>query len=243
MKEVKPINMGYAILLFLIPGIVFYFLVKVLMPYLLRTIDMNGVLLWTIIGTLFLFGPLFVLALLLMKTDGYELDWKTISARFRLKKMDNKDWLWILGGLLVCSAISGIILAVWKLSPVPLDLNELRQISPISMRRLEGPELLIFIPMLVLFFFNYFGEEFMWRGYILPRQEAALGKYAWLVNAGLHLVFHFLFGLKALIPFAPFVLLMPYVVYKTRNTFTSIIIHALLGAPIMILVSLGVITS
>ena len=27
-------------------------------------------------------------------------------------------------------------------------------------------------------FFNIFGEEFWWRGYILPRQELVMGKYA-----------------------------------------------------------------
>lgn len=242
-KEIKPIRMSYSTVLFLIPSIVFYLLVKVLMPYLLRIVNINGVLLWTIIGTLLLFGPLFLLSLILLRGDGYQLNWEMISTRFRLKRMRKEDWLWIFGGLVVCTAITGSILGIWALSPIPFDVNELREFSPIPMKRLEGAELLIIIPMLVLFFFNYVGEEFMWRGYILPRQEVALGKYAWLVNSGLHMVFHFLFGLKVLILSAPYMLLLPFVVYKTKNTYDSIIIHALLGAPTMILVSLGVITS
>jgi membrane protease YdiL (CAAX protease family) len=243
MKEIKPIKMGYSIVLFLIPGIVFYLLVKVLMPYLLETLSINDVLLWTIVGTLGLFAPLFLLSLILMKADGYPLNWATVSTRFRLKRMEKTDWLWILGGFGVCTAISGIVLGIWALSPIPFDINDLRKIAPIEVQQLEGIEMLIFLPMLVLFFFNYVGEEFLWRGYILPRQEVALGKYAWLVSAGLHTVFHFLFGLKAMIPFAPFMLLLPYVAYKTKSTTNSIIIHALLGAPMMVLVSLGLIRS
>jgi membrane protease YdiL (CAAX protease family) len=243
MKEVKPIKLGYSVWLFLIPGLVFYMLVKIVMPYLSKTIEINDLLLWTILGTLFLFGPLFFLSLLLLKHDGYPLNWETVSARFRLRPMVGRDWLWIVGGMAVSTVMTGIIVGIWALSPIPFDASELRGISPIPVTRLVGAARWIFVPMLVLFFFNYFGEEFMWRGYILPRQEVALGKYAWLVNAGLHMVFHFLFGLKALILFAPYMLLMPYVVYKTKNTYNSIIIHALLGMPIMILVSLGVITA
>jgi membrane protease YdiL (CAAX protease family) len=157
--------------------------------------------------------------------------------------MTREDWLWILGGLVVCTAITGVVVTIWAVSPLPFDIDELKRLSPIPVAPLIGPERWIFIPMLVLLFFNYFGEEFLWRGYILPRQEVALGKWAWLANAGLHMVFHLVFSLKMLVLFMPYMLLMPYVVHKTKNTYNSIIIHALLGAPTMILVSLGVVTA
>ncbi|MBN1304762.1 MAG: CPBP family intramembrane metalloprotease [Anaerolineales bacterium] len=243
MKEIKPIKISTAFLLFAIPGMIFYILIKIMMPVLLETTTINPFLVWIILGTCFLFGPLFFLSLHLLKRDGYPISWESISARFRLRRLTGRDWLWILGGMLAASAITGLIIGLWTLSPLPFSLDELRSFSPIQIERLEGSDRWIFFPMLVLLFFNYFGEEFMWRGYILPRQEEALGKWAWPVNAGLHLIFHFLFGLKALLLFLPYLLAMPYVAYKTRNTYTSIIIHAMLSAPIWILITLGIVTA
>lgn len=40
----------------------------------------------------------------------------------------------------------------------------------------------------------------------------------------------------------PIYLVMPFVVYKTRNTTTAIFIHALLGFPMQLLVALGFIS-
>ncbi|MBC8479498.1 MAG: hypothetical protein H8D46_03450 [FCB group bacterium] len=41
----------------------------------------------------------------------------------------------------------------------------------------------LFIGVIVIFYpLAQVAEEFMWRGYILPRQEKSYGHYAWLVN-------------------------------------------------------------
>ncbi|MFP4323970.1 MAG: type II CAAX prenyl endopeptidase Rce1 family protein [Anaerolineales bacterium] len=43
----------------------------------------------------------------------------------------------------------------------------------------------------VSLFGNIIGEELWWRGYILPIQERAFGKWAWLINGLLWIVvFH-----------------------------------------------------
>jgi membrane protease YdiL (CAAX protease family) len=243
MKEIKPIKLSHAFLLFAVPGTVFYLLIRIVMPYLLETTTINPFLIWIILGTCFLFGPLFCLSVFLMKRDGYPLTWQSIKSRFRLRPLTGRDWLWILGGMTAASLLTGILIGIWALSPLPFSPDELRGLSPIQVPQLHAGQRWILFPMLVLLFFNYFGEEFMWRGYILPRQEASLGKLAWLVNAGLHTVFHFLFGLKGILLFLPFILALPYVAYKTRNTYTSIIMHALLSAPIWILITLGIITA
>jgi Type II CAAX prenyl endopeptidase Rce1-like len=36
---------------------------------------------------------------------------------------------------------------------------------------------------------NILGEEFLWRGVVLPRQEVAFGRRAWVVNGILWLLF------------------------------------------------------
>ncbi|MCB7302854.1 CPBP family intramembrane metalloprotease [Bariatricus massiliensis] len=53
-----------------------------------------------------------------------------------------------------------------------------------------------------VFFFNYVGEEILWRGYILPRQlNSNYGKYAILINALFHCSYHFVFGINMLMSF------------------------------------------
>ena len=240
MKEIKPISLVYSILLFLIPGIVFYFNINFLVPFLAKISGWTPYLVWIMTGTLFLFLPLFLLTFLLLKKDGFTLDWSTIKDRLMLKRINIQDIMWIIIGMIICTLISVLLIGFWKLFSPSFDINELKEMSPIKVNPLVGKErfALIFLP--IFYFFNYVGEEFMWRGYILPRQILAFGKYSWPLNMILHVVFHMAFSLKALLFFIPFMLFLPYIVYKRKNTYLSIIIHFLLGAPTQLFVALGI---
>ena len=187
-----------------------------------------------------MFLPLFLLTFILLKKDGYLLNWQTLTKRLRLHKITLKDLLWIIIGMIVCSLISVIVIWIWSLLSDSYNLNELKGMSPIKIYPLIGKERFAIILLPIFYFFNYFGEELLWRGYILPRQELTHGKYAWIINAGLHLIFHLSFSIKALIFFIPFMLLMPYITYKRKTTYPSIIIHILLGAPTQLLIALGI---
>lgn len=240
MKELKPIGLLYSILLFLIPGIVFYLNINYLVPYLTKLLGWTPYLVWIITGTLFLFLPLFLLAFILLKRDGYSLDWTTIKERLMLKRISFQDVLWVVIGLIVCTAASGILIGLWKLFSPSFDIRELKEMSPIQVNPLVGKERIALLLLPIFYFFNYVGEEFMWRGYILPRQVLKFGKYAWPLNMILHVVFHLAFSLKAMLFFIPFMLFMPYIVYKRKNTYLSIIIHFLIGAPTQLFVALGI---
>jgi len=241
MTELKPIKFIPSVLLFLIPGIAFYININILVPFISNLTNSNSYIIWMFTGTFFLFGLLFTLTFILLKLDGYKLDWQTIKDRLRLRRITLKDTIWIIVGMLVCTIISGIIIWIYSLFFKSFNINELREMSPIKIIPLIGNErfFLFFIP--IFFFFNYVGEELLWRGYILPRQEITkYGKYAWIVSMLLHWIFHLSFSFKAMLFFLPFMLLMPYLVYKRKNTYISIIIHFLLGAPTQVFVALGI---
>ncbi len=74
---------------------------------------------------------------------------------------------------------------------------------------------------------NIGGEELLWRGYALPRQEKVFGRYAWLVN-GLcwNLLFHFFMNWNVLV-LMPISLTIPYLVQKYQNTWIGIYIHGI----------------
>jgi membrane protease YdiL (CAAX protease family) len=240
-NKLKPIKLIPSVLLFLIPGIAFYVNINILVPFIADITNWNSYIIWMFTGTFFLFGLLFVLTFILLKIDGYTLDWQTIKKRLRLRKLTLKDLMWIIGGMLVCAIISGFIIWIYSLFAASFKIDDLRQMSPIKIVPLSGNQCFLLLFMPVFFFFNYVGEELLWRGYILPRQEiTTYGTYAWIVNMLLHWVFHLAFSLEAMLFFLPFMLLMPYLVYKRKNTYISIIIHFLLGAPIQLFVALGI---
>ena len=88
-------------------------------------------------------------------------------------------------------------------------------------------------------FFNIFGEELWFRGYILSRQELAFGKRAWIVHG-------IMFGLNHIWQPWNLLLILPgavigaYVVQRRRNTWILIISHGLMNLSLLIIVLLNV---
>jgi hypothetical protein len=88
---------------------------------------------------------------------------------------------------------------------------------------LQGKWWLVIFYLIVLCF-NIFGEEFWWRGYLLPRQERTHGKWTWLVHGILWNLFH-VFWKWNLIALIPQTLSLAYVAFKRKNTTPGIIVH------------------
>jgi membrane protease YdiL (CAAX protease family) len=87
--------------------------------------------------------------------------------------------------------------------------------------------------------FNIYGEEFWWRGYILPRQELAHGRWAWLVHGILWNLFH-VFWKWNLIALIPQTLSLSFVAYKTKNTTPGILVHWINNGLGLVMILLGV---
>ncbi len=86
---------------------------------------------------------------------------------------------------------------------------------------------------------NILGEEFVWRGVVLPRMELELGANAWLLNAALWMVFHTGFGPGNILTLVPTLLIVPFVAQKTRNTWLAVFLHAFVSLPGMAMIALG----
>lgn len=138
--------------------------------------------------------------------------------------------------------LTGAIMGISKFLHLQFGISEI-ETTPAFMKfePFQANERFLLLVWLVMFFFNIFGEELMWRGYILPRQEIGLGKNAWIFNALLWILFHICFGIQLMILLIPIMFILPYAVQKTKNTVVGIYIHALVNGPSFIMVSLGVI--
>ena len=70
----------------------------------------------------------------------------------------------------------------------------------------------------------------MLAGYVLPRQEAVMGRLAWLGNGIPWCLFHWSFGWPILVILLPITLLLPWIVQRRRNTWVGIIIHGVFNS-------------
>jgi membrane protease YdiL (CAAX protease family) len=106
---------------------------------------------------------------------------------------------------------------------------------------LSGVRYLILAAWLPYWIFNILGEEFFWRGVMMPRQELSFGKYTWLIHGFGWGLFHIAFGWHLLITLIPLIFVQSYVVQKTKNSWTGVIIHGGINGPAFIAISLGLI--
>lgn len=62
---------------------------------------------------IFTFIPIFSTAFILLKKDGYAMNFKTIQSALYLHKLSKKDYLWIVIGLIIAGLLCCITFA-WK---------------------------------------------------------------------------------------------------------------------------------
>jgi membrane protease YdiL (CAAX protease family) len=94
----------------------------------------------------------------------------------------------------------------------------------------------------VLLVANVGGEEFWWRGYLLPRQELSHGAAAWLVHGSLWALFHLFFQwtLQDLTHMLPTCCALAFVAQHRKNTWPGIIAHTLGNSALLIQIFHGV---
>jgi membrane protease YdiL (CAAX protease family) len=89
--------------------------------------------------------------------------------------------------------------------------------------------------------FNIMGEEILWRGVLLPRQEIVFGKSTWIFHGFFWMIFHIAFGLHLVLSLIPIFFIQSYIVQKRKNSWIGVLIHAGLNGPGFIAVAFGLI--
>jgi membrane protease YdiL (CAAX protease family) len=214
-----------------------YLLTKYLIPYLSQTTGQETILFWFIVGGSGIFTPLIILGILILKNEGFKLNKETISTRLRFRRLNKSDLLWTLTGFIAVAILSGLVMKllviiVGQFDPSPKFMT----FEPLSKGRYWL--LLIWLPYWIL---NILGEEFIWRGVMLPRQELAFGKFTWIIHGFGWGLFHIAFGWKLLITLIPLIFIQSYVVQKTKNSWTGVIIHGGLNGPGFVAICFGLI--
>jgi membrane protease YdiL (CAAX protease family) len=185
----------------------------------------------------------FVLSMIVVYREEGDLRWSTIRRRFWLQKpRDPKSgeprgqlWLWLiplallLGAFefLVAPALNGAWTQVLPFfaEPPQFSMGPVLE-SPDVQAQLVGAWWFLGL-MLLLWVFNVFlGEEFLFRGVLLPKMEGVFGKWDWVANGVLFAVYHLHqpWGIPGNIVSAVFLFALP--ARRFRSSWMAIIPHA-----------------
>lgn len=251
-EALKPMYLGESLLFFGIPGLILYWNIYYGIPLL----DKLGVpLIISFPLALYgLLGLLFFASLIAYKMEGRALSWQGIKERLRLTRMTKRMWFISLGAFVglnlaegILEATGGVLARLPLLSPpelFPEILNPLNEVPLFDLDEFMGVPMSgnwwLLLLWAICLACNIAGEEFWWRGYILPRQELAFGNRAWLVHGLLWLFLFHAFLKWNYIVLIPTCLLLPYLAQKYKNTWLPALIHGVGNALMFILLLNGI---
>lgn len=185
----------------------------------------------------------FVLSMIIVHREEGDLRWSTIRQRLWLNKpRDPKTgqprsllWLWVVP-LLVLVAISDILLAptlnrIWVslfpffAEPAGFALGSALE-SPEIQAQLVGAWGVLGLFFVNAVFNTILGEEFLFRGVLLPKMKGVFGKWDWVANGVLMGAYHFHqpWGILTAIIGSVFLFSLPS--KRFRSTWMAIITHS-----------------
>ena len=185
---------------------------------------------------------MFVLSLFIVYREEGNLRWATIRRRFWLNtprdtktgEPRRKLWLWLVPFILLFLASMvtiAPILGSWWLAvfpffepPAGFDPGELLSSPEIQAQLVGAWDFLLLFAVLAIF--NTFGEEFLFRGVLLPKMGGIFGRWDWVANGVLFSAYHWHepWGILPLMVGSLFMLALPARLF--RSTWMSIIVHS-----------------
>jgi membrane protease YdiL (CAAX protease family) len=183
---------------------------------------------------LLVLAPMFFMALYLSGKDIGSFTLTDILARMRVKGLSGADWLWTIGAFVTLSftsfLIAKVVLPEFNIDATPFFFRNMP---------LDSSHMWILYVWPLFFFFNIVGEEFLWRGYIQPRQELLTKQWTWLVHGLLWAAWHIPMGFDLIMAATPIFFVLPAVVQVRRNTTIAIVVHGVFGAFGFLALALG----
>jgi membrane protease YdiL (CAAX protease family) len=235
--EIKKLGFKGSFAIYIPATIIMYCLTKYVIPYLSKVTGQETILFWFIVAGLGIFLPLIITGILILRAEGFQISKSTWIGRLRFRKISKTDLIWAIMGLILVGAISGIVMKGLQLIIGKFDHSPVfMAFEPLTKGRYWL--LLIWLPYWIL---NILGEEFIWRGVMLPRQEVAFGKNAWLIHGTGWGLFHIAFGWQLLITLIPLIYIQSYIVQKKKNSWIGVIMHGGLNGPSFIAICFGLI--
>jgi membrane protease YdiL (CAAX protease family) len=185
---------------------------------------------------------LFVLSIIIVRREEGDLRWESVKLRLRLNaprepatgEPRRRLWLWVVPFLVAVAAVELVLdppienAWVWVFpflaepGSYSFDANFGSQEI---LQRLEGAWWFFALFVVQAAFNTILGEEFLFRGVLLPRMEGVFGRWSWVANSVLFGLYHVHqpWGIPNSVLTG---LLYTFPAYRYRSTWMSIILHS-----------------
>ena len=185
---------------------------------------------------------LFVLSMIIVRREEGDLRWATVKRRLRLNAPQQpatgqpraRLWLWVMPFIVAVTVVELVLntplenawVSVFPLLAEPQGYSfDAILGSQEILARLEGAWWFFALFVVMAVFNTILGEEFLFRGVLLPRMEGVFGRGSWVANSILFALYHV--HKPWVIPNAVVTgLLYTYPAYRYRSTWMSIIVHS-----------------
>jgi membrane protease YdiL (CAAX protease family) len=185
---------------------------------------------------------LFVLSMIIVRREEGSLRWATVKRRLRLNTPREPDtgrpratlWLWVLPFLVAVAVVELVLntplenawvsLFPFLAEPQGYSLDAIFESQEI-LARLEGAWWFFALFVIQAAFNTILGEEFLFRGVLLPKMEGVFGRFSWVANGVLFGLYHVHqpWGIPNSVITG---LLYTYPAYRYRSTWMAIILHS-----------------
>jgi membrane protease YdiL (CAAX protease family) len=185
---------------------------------------------------------LFVLSMIIVRREEGDLRWATVKRRLRLnapRKPDTGEprarlWLWVVPFIVAVTVVELVLntplenawVSVFPFLAEPHGYSFDAVLgSQEILGRLEGAWWFFALFLVQAAFNTILGEEFLFRGVLLPKMEGVFGRGSWVANSILFALYHV--HRPWVIPNAVLTgLLYTFPAYRYRSTWMSIIVHS-----------------
>ncbi|MFC1879430.1 lysostaphin resistance A-like protein [Chloroflexota bacterium] len=189
---------------------------------------------------------LFVLSMIIVYREEGDLRWNTIKRRLRLNtpcdpktgETRGKLWLWLIpfillyliSVMLINPPLDGLWVRLFPFLDAPpgFDPGDLLE-YPIVKEKLLGAWWFLGLWFFMSLFNTVLGEEFLFRGVLLPKMNGVFGKWDWVANGVLFALYHLNqpWAIPGYVVYA-FSIALP--AKRFRSTWMSIIVHSTANA-------------
>ena len=186
---------------------------------------------------------LFVLSMILVRQEEGDLRWATIKRRLRLNtprdpktgETRRRLWLWVIpfliGLILLAFVVASSVDALW-VSIFPFLAEPPGYSFAALLDSQEILEQLVgawwFLALFIVFaaFNTILGEEFLFRGVLLPKMEGVFGRWSWVANGVLFGFYHVHqpWSIVGVVVSGVFFFALP--TWRFRSTWMGIILHS-----------------
>ena len=186
---------------------------------------------------------LFVLSVIIVRHEEGDLRWATVERRLRLNAPRDprtggtrrRLWLWIIPFLVasvvwdvaIKSYVDDLSASIFPFLAEPPGYGfDAVFASQETLHRLVGAWWFFCLILVFLVFNSILGEEFLFRGVLLPRMEGVFGRWSWVANGVLFGVYHVHQPWGILESAIGGVFFLAYPTWRLGSTWMGVIVHS-----------------